>query len=179
MNEFICELKIKDKVIPYSLKYNKKKNRYSISLSVDIFGQLKVSAHPSMKKSQINDLLLKQALWIDKHITQRTLLLKEKKPISYEQGDIFYYLGEKYYLKIVDRPQKNIRVIMRENDLCIFAGEELTRENKIRYIEKWYRQQALLYFSERIEKLCLITPWVRQKPIIRVRKMKRQWGLLF
>ncbi|QRN41765.1 MAG: DUF45 domain-containing protein [Neisseriaceae bacterium] len=172
----ICQLKIQDKTISYSLKYNKKKKRCSISLLVNIFGQLKVTAHPSMEKSQINELIIKQASWIDKNVSQRTLLLKDKKVITYEPGDNFYYLGKKYYLEIIDRPQKNIQVILTESSLRICAPERLSRENKIRHIEKWYRQQALFYFSERLDRLCLITPWVTKKPLLKVRRMKRQWG---
>lgn len=43
-------------------------------------------------------------------------------------------------------------------------------------LERWYKKQALSYFSQRIALLAEKTPWVQTLPILKIRKMRRQWG---
>jgi len=96
--------------------------------------------------------------------------------LRYRQGARHYYLGRSFVLDIHRNPRAQPHVILRAERIEIHVrdwGEEVVRDTLLR----WYRQQAQMYFYQR---MCIIASrswWLRHVPLnLKLRRMKRSWG---
>jgi predicted metal-dependent hydrolase len=95
---------------------------------------------------------------------------------DYSNGETHWYLGENYPLEIVAARGGRGSVSLLEGHIRINAADRSPQAIK-QQVVKWYRQQAGLHFSARIDAIAKNAAWTAgQAPPIRLRKMKRTWG---
>jgi hypothetical protein len=150
------EIKI-DKII--------RSKRRTISLSVCPDATLTVRAAPWISLAYIKDLVFKKRFWI----------LKKKKQIlergavkvkEFVEGEEFFYLGEKYKLKICDSGE------IRLADALYFPVNFLGNA-RVKIIS-WYGERTREIIAKRAEYYSKITGWKFKS--ISVTGAARRWG---
>lgn len=158
--------------IPYELIYAKRK-----TLGITVHPDLRVSvrAPKGIAKRRVDKLVLKRATWILQHQERLRTAPPIPVPLKYVDGEIHSYLGTSYHLKVIKAVQNSVKL---EGDcLYVYVCEKVPAVVK-RVLEGWYRKRANEVFSERLS-ACYSTVAYLGFPVpeIKVRKMKRSWGI--
>lgn len=98
-------------------------------------------------------------------------------PLQYVSGEQHLYLGELYQLRVVVESARKIAVQLIDHDLVITMARP---DNRVieSTLGTWYRQQAMLVFSKRIQLIAAKAPWVDGKiPSLKLQRMRRSWGV--
>lgn len=117
-------------------------------------------------------LLLKKRHWVKEKIQQQQSL---PTPVEkrYCQGDAFLMMGETLHLCLQEATTR--QVIQQQEQLIVALPSRYHTPTTVRrYIEKWYRQRATDYLTQRTQQLC--KPLMRCPSSIQVRSYKRRWG---
>jgi hypothetical protein len=138
-------------------------------------GQVQVMVPARTPQRQIADLVDKHGPWIEKKLREQAARPKAP-PRSYEDGEVYCYLGQEHLLKIVEGPPWPAE----------FAGNELVvtipkryqgadRQAKIKQrLHELYHQTALEEFQART------TAYAQRLGVspsgVRVKAYKRRWG---
>ncbi len=105
------------------------------------------------------------------------------KDRKYVSGEIFYYLGKEYELKIIE--DKNIENNKKNYCYINIKDENLiitTNNNEVEYIKnelkKWYKIESEKIVIERLEVLRKEKPMINQLSpnIIKIKEQKKRWG---
>lgn len=150
------EIKI-DKII--------RSRRKSISLSVSCDATLTVRAPHRISLEYIKSLVFKKRFWILKK-KQQVLSRGTVKPKEFVEGEEFFYLGERYKLRICDAEE--IKLL---DDLYFpvkFLGNARAKMNS------WYRERAREIIFERADWYSKVTGWKFKS--ISVTGAARRWG---
>ena len=140
--------------------------RKTIALVIDDKASLIVRAPLRATDSYISELVLKKSNWIFKK--QNEILKKGKvKEKEFVDGEEFWYLGNKYILKIGE--YKNI-----ELDKYLLFPKKYLPKAKIAMIA-WYRIETLGVLKERLDLYSKITGWKFES--LTLSNAKRQWGV--
>lgn len=140
--------------------------RKSIALIVQPDGSLVVRAPLRTPLAQIEALLREKEGWIrEKQAHNRKLW---KAPRSFDEGEEFLFLGKSYRLRIVEQQRQALE--FREG---FFLRRSARRQGRAVF-EQWYRKQARLFLTERVEL------YARQHGLryqsIRISGAKTRWG---
>lgn len=155
--------------MPYSVIRSKRK---TISLEFDDQAKLVVKAPTKTKIKHINDFVKSKHTWIIK--TQQKL--EEKKQFTnenYSVGGQILFLGKR--LTIEYNKKQSIDLI--NNKIYISSQNDNIIKTKV---EKLVRKQAEQIFQHTLDEMWNIfsTHHSHQKPNLKIRLMKRQWGNL-
>lgn len=167
-------IKYGDKNIDLKIVRKRVKN---INLHVKNDLSVVISAHPEISTAYILDFARKKASWIEEKLEQfRKVKVKNPKKISYENGDIFKYLGKDYELQVLQTKAKE-GVIDEEGYLYLLVKDQTDVKRKERLIKAWYKKRADEVFLRSLER---VYPYVKDygfsKPTLRSRAMKARWG---
>ncbi len=143
----------------------------NIILTVDIEGQLKVSAPIHVKEQRIIDFVNSKSQWIEKQRAKMELKYLANKNL--ENGNEIMILGEKY-IKLVELTKTTSKVEIREKEAVIYLkiGKDELNEDKILAVY----QKKLLHsiLSERVIIWENITGL--KSSSWQIRDMKTRWG---
>ncbi|WP_373897249.1 M48 family metallopeptidase [Haloimpatiens sp. FM7315] len=179
------------KEIAYVLKRTKRK---TIGITITEEAKVLVNAPYNLKSDYIDKLLLKKASWI---LDKLELMINRNRRSTvrkYKEGEEFYLLSKKYTLKIIDNKyidlnllnnklcegkyKKHRSIYIEENNLCVEIENELSIEDRVKYIEKsikeFYLDFALDYLKKRVkvfENIMKVHP-----RSIRIKEVKSFWG---
>jgi len=142
--------------------------RKSIALIVQRDGTLVVRAPLRTPERQIEAVLKEKEAWIREKQEHNRRLWEEQAPRTFEGGEEFPYLGKSYRLRIVEGQKQALE--FREGFYLRRSGIKQGRA----IFEKWYREQARLIFSERVE-LYSGRHGMRYKSI-RISGARTRWG---
>lgn len=158
------------KLISFQLEYRK---RRTIEIRIQPPDKIRVLAPAGLTKGIITNEVKKKAEWICKKLEEYQGLHYDKVKKSYVDGEAFLYLGEPYYLNIIDADNKIPRVTRIDNILYVYASSR--EEEKLKKaIEKWYRQEMFKILGERIQ---LYQQYYKVMPSgIVVKEQKQRWG---
>ncbi len=171
MNNY--KITLDDNAIEYKIVRKKVKN---LRLKVKTDLTVEVVANKYVPLDFIHEFVEKNLEWIlatKEKVEQKTV----NKAQNYIDGDTVYFLGEPLTLKILPSSTNNIKVV--DDIICFNIAPALfdNFEAKEKLLENWYRSQAELMFSERLE---IIYPLMKEfkinYPDIKLRKMKSCWG---
>jgi predicted metal-dependent hydrolase len=144
--------------------------RRTVGLKVTENG-LVVHAPKRIFAFQLNQILVEKSNWILSKLQAREDNKIEK--IQWIDGEHLLYLGNDIQLDISPN-NTNKKLIFDENKLKIHALEANIHEGASRMVMQWYKQQAKLDFSRRLEilaaKLGVVTP-----PLT-LSNAKARWG---
>lgn len=142
--------------------------RRSIALIVERDGRLIVRAPRRAGSEAIEKLIAQKEKWI----RSKQALAKEThaafKPREYVNGEGFWCLGKIHPLEIVDHLKPSLTL----NGTFQLSCSALARAPLV--FERWYRQQALRVFSERVEWYAKQHGYSYAK--IRITSAQTRWG---
>ncbi len=146
--ESLSRIKLGGKELEYSIR---RSSRRTISIMIKNTGQIVVACPLKTPFAYIEKLLLEKEGWILQklaEIREKPITVREK---SFENGEVFYYLGLPYKLKIVannitPKPKVNI-----EAELIVLEVSETADKNKIKsFLKSWYISKARELLEQRI-----------------------------
>ena len=159
--------------IQYQIIYSKRK---TIGIILDKERGLLVRAPKRVSKKEITELLIKKEKWIRKSIEKINAIQGTPEPIQFRGGETIRYLGNTYPLRRVREVRRSTLVKFIDDEFIIYVpinsnnNQELIRKKMI----NWYREQAAIIFSNRVEYYSGI---IGAKPdSVRIRGFKRRWG---
>ena len=145
---------------PYQLTRSKRK---SLSIVIGRDGTVQVKAPNWLPKHQIDQFIQQKAGWIEEKRSEVSMRERERPAHTFQEGDVFLYLGEPYRLVFRTPPQgrqgdgcqangevQGISLCQKENilEMELRAGQaEAATVQK--HLEGWYISQAKQVFPER------------------------------
>lgn len=163
-------------MIDYEIHRKRIKNIHIRIKSGDI---VYVSAPHKVSHKAIESILLKKAEWILhglKHFQEKEQLLP--KDILWEEGDLVQFLGVSYAISI----KKAVKefVSLEAGIIELHTKEPSNMERKKKLYQVWLREQAQDLFQQIMDqKLVLLSTHIKEKPLLKIRKMKARWGTCF
>jgi predicted metal-dependent hydrolase len=151
-------------------------SRKSVGIIIGRDGQVTVRAPKRLSDAEIGRIVEKKAGWIQGKLTELEGYPPPVPPPLYINGEVHYYLGEKYTLDVVAGRAKAVAI--KDGRLVVTVRDKDSRKSVERKLTAWYRAQARQVFAERLERHFPLIErhGVTPRPEIKVRKMKRRWG---
>lgn len=169
-----------DKCIDVKVVYRKRKN---ISIRIIPKNTIEIISPRAVSISFLKKVLEEKSSWIMKTLDKFENIDEHFMCRNYVDGEIFYYLGEEYELRIVE--DKNIQnnkknychINIKSNNLII-----TTNSNEKEYIKnelkKWYKVESEKIVINRLEVLKKEKPIMNKlnPNIIKIKEQKKRWG---
>ncbi len=170
--ETFSRISLNGKEIEYNLK---RSSRRTISIMIKNTGQIIVGCPLKTPFAYIEKLLLEKEKWI----VQKLAETKEKQTTvrekSFASGDVFYYLGHPYKLKIVENNKTQKPKVHFEEEQIIIEMSDIEDTEKIKTLLKnWYISKARAIMEQRI-RLYSTDVGVSPKKVV-IREQKTRWG---
>jgi len=155
-----------------------KTRRKTIGITVDMNGEVKVSAPLYISEKQIRETVQKKAGWIVKKVNEVIERNSDIVSRQFVSGERISYLGKEYTLEIVEKYLKKAEILIKEDVLTVYISLGLSGESRTQTIkqalEKWYRQRFAEIIKERIEKYYEQLKVAPCKVV--VKDQKTRWG---
>ena len=142
--------------------------RKTIALIVERDGRLVVRAPNRASMAQIQHFVMEKAAWIRAKQTQ-VAANPAPAPRRYRDGELFYYLGERYPLHLVTQ-QKDGLVFANG----VFNMRKSEKKNGQKRFIDWYRLQARSVIGERLASYAPRGGFVFHR--VRITSAKTRWG---
>ncbi len=113
--------------------YSKRK---SFSLQIQPDGRLIVRAPQNASREVIDQIVQKKAAWIQKTRTRLAQTFPDLKPRTFQEGELFWYLGKQYPLQFSDRQ----RPLLNFENAFMLSKKEMKRAREI--FIAWYRERT-------------------------------------
>ena len=154
------------------------KVRRKIAIKVHPNCEVVVSSPEDAEREDIHQAVMKRAKWVYDALKEFRTHLEYVQPKQYVSGEMQFYLGRRYVLKVVEDSDSLHSVKMHRGKLLV----TLTRFNDDKtamvraLVRNWYKVRAQRIFHERLSELLPQTTWVKDIPSFRVLPMAKQWG---
>lgn len=163
----------KDTEIKVDVIYRKRKN---ITITVKPKNQVAIISPPGINIKTLEELLKSKSNWILKKLEKyKDIDINEE--IVFENGTELYYLGEIYYLNIINSNKRNGNVYISKNKIII-ESNDLSQSNLKDILKKWYKSESEKIVIEKLQKLKnkseimnSLTP-----ACIKVKEQNKRWG---
>ncbi|OEF93143.1 M48 family metallopeptidase [Vibrio splendidus] len=149
-----------------------------ITIKVHPNCEVAITAPEDTERGDIHEAVMKRAKWIYDALKEFRAHLEYVQPKHYVSGEMQFYLGRRYVLKVVEDIEALPSVKMNRGKLSV----TLTRFNDDKtamvraLVRNWYKVRAERVFHERLAKLLPQATWVEGIPSFRVLPMAKQWG---
>lgn len=153
-----------------------KKRKVSIKIHPNC--EVVVIAPGDARNHEIHEAIIKRGRWICDALMEFRSYREHVQHKQYVSGEMLFYLGRRYVLKIVEDPNGLTHVKMARGKLLV----SLRRFDKAKQrlvkslVQSWYKKRAELIFAERLQALLPQTTWVAGVPDFRAIAMRKQWG---
>lgn len=150
--------------------------RKSIAISFDRDGNLVVKAPSWVNLKEIEAFVVSKQEWI--MATAARLERAKQKAAAQrprlESGDILKFLGENRVLTVIreERSRAKVKCVMER--LLLWVPYEADYEYKREQLEKWYRKQAFLVFTQKAEEYAEILGVSFAE--IHIKDQRSRWG---
>lgn len=147
-----------------------------IHLEIDTHGGLQVVAPRRMSPGAVRQALQQRSLRVARFLSEARRQQGGRPDLLYVNGEEHLFLGRHYPLRVLVQPGSRGKVEMQAKGILVIAADEQAGRIS-QQLQKWYRQQAKTYFTQRLSIISELAPWtVGQQPALRLRRMKRTWG---
>ncbi len=142
--------------------------RKTLALIIHPNGRVVVRAPLRTSQKIIDAFVFSKRDWIDK--TRLKQLEKGKRyPVrEFTQEELFWYLGKQYPLRLVGKQRPALQF-----KFGFFLDQASVSQAKKRF-EDWYRDQARLYFTERVNYFASLHQFEFKK--IKITSARTRWG---
>ncbi len=145
-----------------------KSKRRTIALEISSEAKVIVRAPVRVSDFVIKQIIQKRQAWITKKLLEVRKRVSKKVVKRFIEGEVFLFLGKKYELQIVEKQKQKIVF-----DKAIFLREkELLRAKEV--IIKWYKNEALNYFADRVSEMARELGFVSERVFIS--NARKRWG---
>ncbi len=157
---------------------SEQKVRRKVTIKVHPNCEVVVTAPKDAEREDIHQAVMKRAKWVYDAFKEFRGHLEYVQPKQYVSGEMQFYLGRRYVLKIIEDADALPSVKMTRGKLLI----TLTRFNEDKtamvraLVKNWYKVRAERVFHERLSELLPQAKWVEGTPSFRVLPMTKQWG---
>lgn len=149
-----------------------------ISIQVTPHSRVIVRAPEDAGKTDIHDAVMKRARWIYDKLQVFDTQRIHVQPRRYISGDMLFYLGRRYVLKVAKKTDTAPGVKMERGKLLVTVprggGDSTDQVREL--LRQWYRSRAQHIFSTRLNQLLPQVNWVNETPKFRILSMDKQWG---
>ena len=169
----IKTLAINGKEISYEFK---RSHRRSVSAKIRRDGVIEVRAPLLYRESDMIAFLNQHKRWIFNHIDR--LQNAENQQKKYISGEIHYYLGKQYTLQVVESNKNAVSIEGNSLVVNLKSLDNLEHPDNIDHLlDKWYRAQAKMVFSELLPPIIDKFKKYNVSPAkISIRDMRSRWG---
>lgn len=153
-----------------------KKRKITIKVHPDC--RVVVTSPCDAQSTDIHNAVIKRAAWIWDAITEFRSHLEYVQTKQYVSGEMQFYLGRRYVLKVIENPDAISTVKLERGKLLV----SLSRFNEDKaaltkaLVSGWYGVRAEHIFHKRLSELLPQATWVKGIPSFRVMPMQKQWG---
>ena len=166
-------LKTSDGLLEYTITHRPRVKK-RLHMELDEQGGLVVVAPSHWSKKHIHKTLSQHTSRIERFLVRARQ--RQLEPLSYVNGELHFYLGERYPLLICPGSNRKNRVVFSENTLRISIKQHRP-ENIRAMLQGWYKKRALEVFSGRLKTFANKADWVGEEPVpLKLRRMRRTWG---
>lgn len=166
-----------DEVIGYTLIREQVAKPDKIQIKVEPNSEVLVKANTSATDEQIHQAVLKRARWIWQSMEKYKRHQAFRIPKHYRSGEMVFYLGRRYVLKLIESDDKpTVKLTRGQLQVFVPSIKTATTEEIQTLINQWYRTQAQRVFSERLKVFIPKTNWVKELPPFKILAMQKQWG---
>ena len=160
-------------LLPYTITHRPRVTR-RLHMELDEHGGLVVVAPRHWSKKHVSATLSLNTSRVERFLVSARE--RQLKPLLYTNGELHYYLGERYPLSIQTMVGRKTTVDIEENEIRIDTRE--CHAEHIRTVRQtWYRKQALEVFSTRLQTVAGRVGWLGDRLVpLKLRRMKRTWG---
>ncbi|EJP4176573.1 M48 family metallopeptidase [Vibrio vulnificus] len=157
---------------------SEQKVRRKITIKVHPNCEVVVTAPEDAEREDIHQAVMKRAKWVYDALKEFRGHLEYVQPKQYISGEMQFYLGRRYVLKVIEDADALPSVKMTRGKLLV----TLTRFNEDKtamvraLVKNWYKVRAERVFHERLSELLPQAKWVDGIPSFRVLPMTKQWG---
>lgn len=176
MTQQIINIVLDGQLISCLIERNSRGCVYSWRLIVDPLGQLRVKVAKDTSEVMIKKFLFTQETWIKKQLKKRQDFLSDTKVMSLSIGSYVCYLGQYYPLCLTDDKPKSALIWQADKGFLVTKALAKNEEILANCLDRWYHKQAMHHFLSRVQYLAQQSCWIKDLPILRIRKMKSQWG---
>ncbi len=168
-------LKYNDQLIEYQVQHRPSVTR-RIHLELNKDGSLRIVAPRRMSRRTIHRTLQQRVSRVAHFLADARPRMRERPVHRYVSGEEHFFLGQKYPLEFIQEPGRRGSISLIDGQIRVIVPN--SRPEAVgKRLSRWYRHQALLYFSTRLEVIGAAASWTKDHaPPLRVRKMKRTWG---
>lgn len=142
--------------------------RKTIALVVQPDGRLVVRAPLRTSQKIIEAFVSSKADWIEKSRQSQQARLKFFPPRHFKDGELFLYLGKQFPLQLVPPQRPALQF-----HLTFTLDQKSSPQAKKRF-ETWYREQARLYLTERVQYFAHLYNFHYQQ--IKITSARTRWG---
>lgn len=169
-----------DEAVTYAVvrKPHPEGKKRKIAIKVHPNCEVVVSAPDDAERSDIHEAVMKRAKWIYDALKEFRGHLAHVQPKAYVSGEMQFYLGRRYVLKVIEDRDAISTVKIERGKLLVILNrfnedkQALTKA----LVSGWYKVRAERIFHDRLAVLLPQTKWVEGIPSFRVMPMQKQWG---
>lgn len=166
-----------DEAIEYTLirSSNAKSKRIQIKVLPNV--EVIVRANDGAHAEEIHQAVQKRARWIYQSLQDFKSHQNLKTIKHYRSGEMMFYLGRRYVLKLIQSDEKPaVKLTRGQLQVFVPSVEQASKEQIKALTQLWYRTQSKRIFSERLQVLLSKTDWVEELPSLKILSMDKQWG---
>ena len=138
-----------------NLTFRRSKRARNIRLQIDNEGQFTLVAPRLMPKFVIKSFLVKHNSWIQKQWVKIEKQKKLRPKFNYQNGDTFYYFGEKVDLIVNPSDKKRPTIKIRDDQMLITLHRSISKTDGVvavkKAIESFYRKKAEEVIHDRLQ----------------------------
>ena len=162
------------KVIRKSMKIEKRKITIKVLSSCEVI----VISPKGATEKEIHNIVMKRAKWIYESLNVFRSRFEFVENKEYVSGEMLFYLGRRYVLKVIEDKQALTSVKMFRGKIIVtlsrFKKDKVMRVKEL--LINWYKIKAEKIIHERLVDLLPLTPWVEDIPSFKIITMKKRWG---
>lgn len=149
-----------------------------IAIKVHPSAEVVITAPEDAERAAIHEAVMKRAKWIDTALQEFRTQQEYVQPKCYVSGEMQFYLGRRYVLKVVEDAEAAAMVKMQRGQLLVTLRrfDERKQEYTQALVRRWYHFRAKHIFHKRLAALLPQAHWVEGIPSFRVLPMSTQWG---
>lgn len=157
-------------VIPYRYCHSR---RRTLGMTIRPDKSVSVRAPLRTPLHAIRDFVVRQAGWIDK-VRNKLDKQRPQPEQSYADGAIFLFQGAEYRLALELGSAEGAQ--LRGDSLVVTLPDNADPARPARLVARWYGEQALEVFRERVIACHRMFPAGTPLPPVVIRSMKSRWG---
>lgn len=153
--------------IPYKVIYTKYRR---LVIKYDRKGILNIRCPKMVKHEELEEFVSKHIDWIKEHYVTPKDMTK-----TYDIGDVYLFLGKKYYLNIIE--SRHTGVYLKDNEIVIYVNN---KTDVLKELNKWKVQQAESVFEELLHSAFIVMEKELDKyPKLKIKKYVSRWGCCY